>query len=156
MGEVYRATDTRLDREVAIKVLPDDLAGEPERLARFEREARTLANVNHPNVAVLYGLERQEATGAMYLAMELVEGCDLAQDIARGPMPVGKTVEIAVQIARGLDAAHANGIKFAKGARYGGYDVTTDLSSPTLLAWQNITKSQPPYLAPLWHLYTQL
>ena len=85
MGEVYRARDTRLGREVAIKVLPEALAHDPERLARFEREARVLASLNHPNIATLHGFERDGEVG--FLVMELVEGETLADRIARGPIP---------------------------------------------------------------------
>ena len=85
MGQVYRATDTTLDRQVAIKILPDAFAADPERLARFEREAKTLASLNHPNIAAIYGLEK---SGGMHaLVMELVEGDDLSQRIARGAIP---------------------------------------------------------------------
>ena len=104
MGEVYRARDTRLDRTVAIKVLPDAVAADPERLARFEREAKTLAALNHTNVAQIYGLEG----GA--LAMEFVEGRDLSALIAQAPMATDDVLAIARQIADGLDAAHQAGI----------------------------------------------
>ncbi len=104
MGEVYRGRDTRLDRTVAIKVLPDSVAGSPDRLARFEREAKTLAAFNHTNIAQIYGLEQ----GA--LAMEFVEGEDLSQLISRGPVPVDEALAIAAQIADALEAAHEAGI----------------------------------------------
>jgi Tol biopolymer transport system component len=111
MGEVYRARDTRLQREVAVKVLPADLASDHERLARFEREARSLAALNHPGIAQIYGLEGggSQAIPAM-LVMELVEGEDLAVRIARGPVPVDDALAIARQIASALDAAHTAGI----------------------------------------------
>src|SRR5690348_14699749 len=99
MGEVYRARDTNLDRDVAIKVLPSALAQDPERLARFEREAKVLAALNHPNIAQIYGVEQ----GA--LVMELVEGEALA-----GRLPVGTALDYARQIADGLEAAHEKGI----------------------------------------------
>jgi hypothetical protein len=86
MGEVYRATDTKLGREVAIKVLPAEVVGDPERLARFEREAKLLASLNHPNIAAIHGLE--EAEGTPFLALELVEGEDLKERLGRGPLPV--------------------------------------------------------------------
>ena len=108
MGEVYRARDTRLNREVAIKVLPDLFASDPERLARFEREAQVLASLNHPNIAHIHGLE--EANGARALVMELVEGEDLAQRIARGPISLDEALPIARQIAEALEAAHEQGI----------------------------------------------
>ena len=85
MGEVYRAVDTRLDREVAIKALPDALAHDPERLARFEREAKVLASLNHPNIAGIHQVE--EVDGQRFLVMELVDGEDLAEHLARGPVP---------------------------------------------------------------------
>ncbi len=91
MGEVYRARDTTLNRDVALKILPDALAADADRLARFTREAQTLAALNHPAIAHIYGLERQERTGQALLAfivMELVEGEDLAQRLARGPIPL--------------------------------------------------------------------
>ena len=108
MGEVYRARDTRLGREVALKVLTDSFAGDPDRLMRFEREARTLASINHPNIAQIYGFEQSAATPA--LVMELVEGEDLAERIARGPLPVDEALPIARQIAEALEAAHERGI----------------------------------------------
>ena len=108
MGEVWRARDTRLQREVAIKVLPDLLAGEPERLARLTREAQTLAALNHPNIAHIHGLE--ESGGVRALVMELVDGDDLSVLIARGPMPCAEALPIARQIADALEAAHEQGI----------------------------------------------
>jgi len=108
MGEVYRARDTRLGREVAIKVLPAELASDPERLTRFRREAQTLAALNHPNVATIHGLE--EVDGTPYLVLELVEGEPLAMRLARGPLSVRETLVLAVQIAAGVEAAHERGI----------------------------------------------
>jgi eukaryotic-like serine/threonine-protein kinase len=108
MGEVYRATDTNLGRQVAIKVLPETLAQSADRLARFEREAKTLASLNHPNIAQIYGLERSPGTTA--LVMELVEGPTLADRIAQGPIPVEEALPIARQIADALEAAHEQGI----------------------------------------------
>jgi serine/threonine-protein kinase len=108
MGDVYRALDTNLGREVAIKVLPEAFAHDPERLARFEREAKTLASLNHPNIAAIYGLER--AGGLTALVMELVEGPTLADRIARSPIPVDEALPIAKQIAEALEAAHEQGI----------------------------------------------
>jgi len=104
MGEVYRARDTTLHRDVAIKILPDLFAGDPERLARFAREAQTLAALNHPNIAHVYGLE-----GAG-LVMELVDGEDLAQRLSRGPVPLEDTLPLAAQIVDALEAAHDRGI----------------------------------------------
>ena len=108
MGEVWRATDTRLGREVALKALPEDFAADPDRHARFEREAKLLASLNHPNIATLYGLEH--LGGNHVLVMELVEGEGLDEVIARGPVPVGEAVSIARQIAEALEAAHDAGI----------------------------------------------
>ena len=108
MGEVYRARDTKLNREVAIKVLPDSFASDPDRLARFTREAQTLASLNHPNIAAIYGIE--ESSGVRALVMELVEGEDLSQRIARGAIPLDEALPIARQIAEALEAAHEQGI----------------------------------------------
>src|SRR6202158_1731157 len=108
MGEVYRARDTRLDRDVAIKILPEAFATDPERLARFEREAKTLASLNHPNIAHIHGLE--QTIGGRALVMELVEGEDLSQRIARGAIPLDEALPIARQIADALEAAHEQGI----------------------------------------------
>ena len=108
MGEVWRATDTALGREVALKVLPESFADDPERHARFEREARVLGSLNHPNIATLYGLEHLD--GIHVLVMELVEGEGLDELMARGPVAVDDAVQIALQIARALEAAHEAGI----------------------------------------------
>ena len=109
MGEVYRARDTKLQRDVAIKVLPDGLAHDTERLARFEREARTLASLNHPHIAQIYGLE--ESGGIRALVMELVEGEDARRSGSpAGPIPLDEALPIAKQIAEALEAAHEQGI----------------------------------------------
>jgi Tol biopolymer transport system component/tRNA A-37 threonylcarbamoyl transferase component Bud32 len=108
MGEVYRATDTRLKRQVAIKILPTALASDAERLARFQREAEVLASLNHPNIAALYGLE--EAGGVKALVMELVEGPTLADRIALGALPIDEALAIARQLVEALDTAHDRGI----------------------------------------------
>jgi eukaryotic-like serine/threonine-protein kinase len=108
MGEVYRATDTNLKRSVAIKVLPASIAADPERLARFQREAELLAALNHPNIAAIHGLDRSDS--GIALIMELVEGPTLADAIARGVMPVSDALPIARQIAEALEAAHEQGI----------------------------------------------
>jgi serine/threonine-protein kinase len=108
MGEVYRATDTNLKRDVALKVLPDALATDAERLARFQREAEVLASLNHPNIAAIYGLERRDKTTA--LVMELVEGPTLADRIAEAPLPIEEALLIARQIAAALEVAHERGI----------------------------------------------
>ncbi len=100
MVEVYRARDTKLDRDVAIKVLPESLAGDPERLARFQREAEVLASLNHPNIAAIHGLEESE--GIKALVMELVEGPTLEDRIKQGAIPVDEALPIAKQIAEAL------------------------------------------------------
>ena len=139
MGEVWRAQDEKLDREVALKVLPADVAEDPERLARFEREAKVLASLNHPNIAHLYGLEtvasesgsgskagtdagagdhskfkiqnsKLTAPAVTFLVMELVEGEDLSERISRGPIPTDEAIPIALQIAEALESAHESGI----------------------------------------------
>jgi Tol biopolymer transport system component len=108
MGEVYRARDTKLGREVALKVLPEEFAADAERMARFEREAKVLASLNHLNVATIYGF--QDSGGVHALAMELVEGPTLADRIAQGPIPLDEALPIAKQIADGLEYAHERGI----------------------------------------------
>jgi serine/threonine-protein kinase len=108
MGQVYRARDTKLHRDVALKVLPDSLASDPDRLARFAREAQTLASLNYLNIAAIYGIE--ESSGVRALVMELVEGEDLSQRIARGAIPIDEALPIAKQIAEALEAAHEQGI----------------------------------------------
>src|SRR5262245_56279869 len=104
MGEVYRATDTNLKRQVAIKVLPAAVSSDPDRLARFQREAEVLAALNHPNVGHIHGLEK--ADGTIALGMELVEGPTLADRIAQGAIRLDETLPIAKQIAEALEAAH--------------------------------------------------
>ena len=108
MGLVYRARDTKLNRDVALKVLPDLFATDADRLARFTREAQTLASLNHPNIAHIHGLE--ESGGVRALVMELVEGDDLSERISRGAIPVDEALPIAKQIAEALEAAHQQGI----------------------------------------------
>ena len=108
MGEVYRATDLKLKRQVAIKILPSLLGADSDALARFQREAEVLASLNHPHIAAIYGLE--DAGDARALVMELVEGEELAQRIARGPIPLDEALPIAKQIADALEAAHDLGI----------------------------------------------
>lgn len=102
MGEVYRARDTKLNRDVALKVLPDLFASDPDRLARFRREAQILASLNHSNIAAIYGLE--EAHGIQALVLELVEGGTLADRISRGPIPLDEAMPLARQIAEALEA----------------------------------------------------
>jgi len=108
MGVVWRAVDTSLDREVAIKVLPEAFAGDTDRLSRFQREAKLLASLNHPNVASVFGVHEFE--GTRFLAMELVPGDDLAQRLRRGRLPVDDVLDIARQIAEALEAAHERGV----------------------------------------------
>src|SRR5215831_13644769 len=109
MGEVYLAHDRKLVRDVAVKTLPSEFAGDLERLARFQREARMLAALNHPNIAAIYGLEESE--GDSFLVLELVEGETLAEWLQRkGPLPWSEALSVASQIAEGLEAAHAKGI----------------------------------------------
>ena len=108
MGQVYRATDTKLKRQVAIKVLPPSMVADRDRLARFQREAEVLASLNHPNIAAIYGLE--ESDGITALVMELVEGEDLSQRIAQSAIPLDEALPIAKQIAEALEAAHEQGI----------------------------------------------
>ena len=108
MGEVYRAHDSKLGRDVAIKILPSHFTADPERRARFAREARLLATLNHPHIGAIYGLE--EADGVTALVLELVEGPTLADRLARGPLPIADALAIARQIAEALDAAHEKGI----------------------------------------------
>ena len=108
MGEVYRAEDTTLKREVAIKVLPGKFTQDTERLARFQREAQVLASLNHPNIAAIHSFEHSD--GVHFLSMELVEGKTLAERVAKGPLPVEEALEVSRQIAEGLEAAHESGI----------------------------------------------
>jgi eukaryotic-like serine/threonine-protein kinase len=108
MGEVYQAKDQVLGRDVAIKVLPEEFARDADRVARFQREAKLLASLNHPNIATIHGLE--EAGGTRFLVMELVEGETLADQIKRGPIPVEESLKLALQIAEALEAAHDKGV----------------------------------------------
>src|SRR6266581_5798501 len=108
MGEVYRARDSRLNRDVALKILPESFTHDPERLARFRREAQVLASLNHPHIGAIYGLD--EANGQQFLVLELVDGESLDRRIARGPIPVDEALAIARQIAEALEAAHEKGI----------------------------------------------
>jgi eukaryotic-like serine/threonine-protein kinase len=108
MGAVFRARDTRLGRDVAIKVLLPEVANSPERLARFEREAQVLAALNHPHIAAIYGFEKSDGVSA--LVIELVDGDDLSERIASGPIPLPEGLRIATQITEALEAAHEQGI----------------------------------------------
>ena len=108
MGQVYQATDTKLKRQVALKILPEAFSADPERLARFQREAEVLASLNHPNIAAIHGLEEADNTRA--LVLELVEGPTLADRIKRGPISLDEALPIAKQIAEALEAAHEAGV----------------------------------------------
>ena len=108
MGQVYRATDTQLGRDVALKILPDAFAADPDRVGRFQREAQVLASLNHPGIAAIYGIEKSDDTQA--LVLELVEGPTLADRIAKGPIPLDEALPIAKQIAEALEAAHETGV----------------------------------------------
>ena len=108
MGEVYRAMDMRLGREVALKVLPGEVAANPERLARFEREARTVAGLNHPNIVTLFSVE--DDGDVRFLTMELVEGRSLERVIAAGPAPIPRVLDVGIALADALAAAHAKGV----------------------------------------------
>src|ERR1700746_1970424 len=108
MGEVYRARDTRLNRDVALKVIPEVFATDADRMARFEREARLLAALNHPHIAAIYGLEESGSTNA--LVMEWVEGPTLADRIAAGPIPLDEALPVAKQVAEALEYAHDRGV----------------------------------------------
>src|SRR5213594_397684 len=108
MGEVYRARDTKLKRDVAIKILPDEFSRDADRVSRFQREAEVLASLNHPNIATIYDL--QEANGLRYLVLELVEGETLAERVRRGPIPLPEALEVAQYVCEALEAAHEKGI----------------------------------------------
>src|SRR5262249_47363531 len=108
MGEVYRARDTKLKREVAIKILPDEFSTDPARVTRFQREAEVLASLNHPNIAAIYDL--QEVDNTRFLVLELVEGETLADRIHRGPIPVEEAIDFAIHMCEALEAAHEKGI----------------------------------------------
>src|SRR5262245_26499126 len=108
MGEVYRARDGKLKREVAIKILPEEFSNDPDRVSRFQREAEVLASLNHPNIAAIHSLE--EADGSRFLVLELVEGETLAERIRRGPIPIDEALNIAKSIAEALEAAHEKGV----------------------------------------------
>jgi serine/threonine protein kinase len=113
MGQVYRARDTKLNRDVALKILPDAFASDSDRLARFTREAQTLASLNHPNIAHIHGLE--ETDGIRALVMELVEGEDLSQRIARGAIALDEALPIAKQIAEALESTKGRSHRFPAG-----------------------------------------
>src|SRR5438874_7993011 len=108
MGEVYRAKDTRLGRDVAIKILPKDMSADPERKQRFQREAKTISSLNHPNICTLHDIGSQD--GLDYLVMECVEGETLAKRLEKGPLPLEEVLKYGVQIASALDVAHCTGV----------------------------------------------
>jgi serine/threonine protein kinase len=108
MGEVYKAKDQKLGRDVAIKVLPEEFTNDADRVARFQREAKLLASLNHPNIAAIYGLE--ESDGTHFLVLELIEGDTLADQIKKGAIPVEKSLKLALQIVEALEAAHEKGV----------------------------------------------
>src|SRR5216684_4774234 len=108
MGEVYRALDTRLDRTVAIKILPDHLSQSPEAKQRFDREARAISSLNHPNICTLHDVGHQDGTD--YLVMELLEGETLAERLRKGPLPMQQVLKYGVEIGQGLDKAHRTGV----------------------------------------------
>jgi len=108
MGEVYKAKDQKLGRDVAIKVLPEEFAKDTDRVARFQREAKLLASLNHPNIAAIHGLE--ESDGTHFLVLELIEGDTLADRIKSGQIPVEESLKLALQIAEALEAAHEKGV----------------------------------------------
>jgi hypothetical protein len=108
MGEVYRATDTKLNRDVALKILPEQFASDSQRMGRFQREAEVLASLDHPNIGQIYGIEEAGQTKA--LVLQLIEGPTLAERIAQGPIPVEDALKIALQMAEGLEAAHEKGV----------------------------------------------
>ena len=108
MGQVYQSTDTKLNRQVALKILPEAFTSDPDRLARFQREAQVLARLNHPGIAAIYGIEEEEGTRALLL--ELVEGPTLEDRIRKGPIPLDESLPIAKQIAEALETAHEAGV----------------------------------------------
>jgi serine/threonine protein kinase/tetratricopeptide (TPR) repeat protein len=168
MGEVYRAKDVKLGREVAIKVLPSELSSDPERLGRFEREARTASALNHPNIVTIHAIDEHE--GTPYIAMELVEGETLRDLIGEGPLPMGRMLPLAVQIAEGLSKAHAAGIVhrdlkpenvmvtedgLVKILDFGlaklapqGSDVDTDVVTETRATREGVVLGTVPYMSP--------
>jgi serine/threonine-protein kinase len=170
MGEVYRAFDSKLEREVAVKVLPAAYAMDPERLARLRREARILASLNHPNIATIHGLE--DSDDIHCLVMELVEGKTLAERVASGPMPVREALKIVSQVAEALEAAHEKGIvhrdlkpanvkitpegkvkvlDLGLAKAYAGEEPGEDSNAPTLSAaetWRGQILGTPAYMSP--------
>ena len=170
MGEVYRAKDQKLGRDVAIKVLPEEFARDTDRVARFQREAKLLASLNHPNIAAIHGLE--ESGGMQFLVLELVEGRTLAEQIKSGPIPVEEALKLALQIAEALEAAHEKGVihrdlkpanikvtpdgkvkvldfGLAKALETGpALDVSTTLTESTETTREGIILGTAPYMSP--------
>src|SRR5580692_3736919 len=135
MGEVYRARDARLDRIVAIKILPAALSADSDRLHRFEREARSASALNHPNIVTVYELGQHDAT--RYIAMELIEGKTLRELLVAGPLPIRKAIEIASQAAEGLAKAHEAGIAHRDLKPENIMVPGTDSSRFSTLVWRN-------------------
>jgi len=170
MGEVYMAHDLNLNRKIALKFLPDEFTGDLERMARFEREAKLLASLNHPNIAAIYGLESAE--WKRFLVLELVDGETLSQRIAKGPLPLKEALQICRQIAEGVEAAHEKGIihrdlkpanikittegkvkvldfGLAKALETGAVlDLSTTLSERTETTRQGVVLGTAPYMSP--------
>ena len=154
MGQVYQATDTKLNRQVALKILPEAFATDPDRLARFQREAQVLASLNHPGIAAIYGIEEADDTRA--LVLELVEGPTLADRIAQGPIPLDEALPIAKQIAEALEAAHEAGVihRDLKPAnvkvREDGAVKVLDLSdaSTVMATREGVIQGTPSYMSP--------
>src|SRR5215469_16252306 len=147
MGVVYRASDTKLRRDVAIKLLPEHFAGQLDRLSWFQREAQVLAALNHPNIAQIYGLEESDDTRC--IVMELVEGETLADRLKRGPIPLQEALSIAVQIATALEAAHEKGI-IHRDLKPANVKVTPDASIKVLdfgLAKTTVAESADPNMS---------
>src|SRR5437868_3061182 len=150
MGEVYRAKDTRLDRSVAIKILPAHFSADPVRKQRFEREAKTISSLNHPHICVLYDVGQQDGTD--YLVMECVEGDTLAKRLEKGPLPLEQVLKYGAQIADALDKAHRSGIVHrdlkpqnimltATGAKLLDFGLAKSASSLVDLAAMTVTKA---------------
>ena len=141
MGQVYQATDTKLNRQVALKILPEAFATDPDRLARFQREAQVLASLNHPNIEHIYGLEESDDTRA--LVLELVEGPTLADRIAQGPISIDEALPVAKQIAEALEAAHEAGVIHRDLKPPTSRSVTTAPSRSWTLGWPKRSSLKP-------------
>jgi serine/threonine-protein kinase len=135
MGEVFAALDTRVERKVALEVIPSEFSAEAERLRRFQLEARTLATLNHPNVALLFGFEEHAAH--RLLVLELVEGETPADRLARGPLPLDETLQVATQVVAGIEAAHEKGI-IHRDLKPSNIKITPEIVSKCwILAWRS-------------------